>query len=252
MPQWRKLHVKTTESMSVNDMPDDFTRLLWVLLPLILDREGRGVYNLSWIRGHVMPLRGDVDNENIGRAMQYYASQGMVEIYSVDGREYFWIPTWKAYQGDGEREAPSHLPPPPVKKITRDKVKSRSRVGQDKVTPRIEEKRIEGEGDRADARTARTGEYAAIVMVKKITGKRSIPMTLYESLCDTLGSSPDEEKLKACWTAWVSRGYSEKNYAWALEWYKDGIPNGNKNGKGGVQSAPQHGAVVTKEGEIYV
>ena len=32
MPQWRKLHVRTIDSVDVNDMPDDFTRLLWVLL----------------------------------------------------------------------------------------------------------------------------------------------------------------------------------------------------------------------------
>ena len=43
MPTWRKLHVKATESLDINDMPDDFHRLLWVMLPLGLDREGRGL-----------------------------------------------------------------------------------------------------------------------------------------------------------------------------------------------------------------
>ena len=32
MPLYRKFWVKTTESQDINDMPDDFTRLLWVLL----------------------------------------------------------------------------------------------------------------------------------------------------------------------------------------------------------------------------
>lgn len=42
MPKYRKLWIKTVESHDINEMPDDFTRLLWVLLPLGLDSEGRG------------------------------------------------------------------------------------------------------------------------------------------------------------------------------------------------------------------
>ncbi len=34
MPQWRKLHVKATESLDIHEMPDDFTRLLWVMLDI--------------------------------------------------------------------------------------------------------------------------------------------------------------------------------------------------------------------------
>lgn len=50
-------------------------------------------------------------------------------------------------------------------------------------------------------------------------------------LSDAIGACPDEAKLKECWLAWLARGYRRDNWAWALEWYKSGIPkNGNGNG----------------------
>lgn len=113
MPQWRKLHVKATESLDINDMPDDFHRLLWVLLPLGLDREGRGVDNPSWIKSKVMPLRTDITPEIVSSAMDWYDEHGMIERYTVDGRDYFWVPTFARYQGNTSREAQSEYPPPP-------------------------------------------------------------------------------------------------------------------------------------------
>ncbi|NLF00101.1 MAG: hypothetical protein GX601_03900, partial [Anaerolineales bacterium] len=50
MPQWRKLHTATLEDWDLHAMPDDFTRLLWLLLPLVLDREGRGIDSSTWLR----------------------------------------------------------------------------------------------------------------------------------------------------------------------------------------------------------
>jgi hypothetical protein len=113
MPTWRKLHVKTTESQSVQELPDDFHRLLWVLLPLGLDREGRGIFNPAWIKSKVMPLRVDVTSERIFDAMMVFVDRGMVETYTVNGRDYFWVPTFPVYQGNTSKEAPSHLPEPP-------------------------------------------------------------------------------------------------------------------------------------------
>jgi hypothetical protein len=42
MPQWRKLWVKATESLDINDMPDDFHRLLWLMMPLDLTTKRSG------------------------------------------------------------------------------------------------------------------------------------------------------------------------------------------------------------------
>lgn len=111
MPQWRKLHTKTLESLDINDMPDDFTRLLWILFPLILDSEGRGLDNLTWIRSNVFPLREDVTLEMISSAMDWFTSRGMIKRYQVAGRKYFCIPTFDKYQ-DTKREAESKYPAP--------------------------------------------------------------------------------------------------------------------------------------------
>lgn len=129
MPQWRKLHVKATESLDINDMPDDFTRLLWIMLPLGLDREGRGLDNPAWVKAKIMPLRLDVTPQIVEEAMSWYARRGMIKRYEVDGRRYFYVPTFVKYQGNTEREAESNFPPPPD--LAQAQVESKSGVGQD-------------------------------------------------------------------------------------------------------------------------
>ena len=118
MPKWRKLHVKVRESLDVNEMPDDFTRLLWVLLPIALDREGRGQDSPAWVRSNVFPLRLDVTLEQIQQAMDWIAEHEMIERYQIGQRSYFWVPSFPRYQGDRTREAASRYPAPPSQRTT--------------------------------------------------------------------------------------------------------------------------------------
>jgi hypothetical protein len=112
VPKYRKLYVKTTESLDINDMPDDFTRLMWVLLPLRLCRQGRGLDNPTWLRSMLFPLRNDVTLDMISAAMDWYEQRGMICRYQVEDRRYFYIPTFHDYQGNTTREADSIYPPP--------------------------------------------------------------------------------------------------------------------------------------------
>lgn len=112
MPKYRKLHVKTVESLDINDMPDDFTRLTWVLLPLALCREGRGMDNIAWLKAKIYPLRLDVTSKMITEAFDWYEQNRMIIRYEVDGRKYFYIPTWHTYQGDTSKEADTPYPSP--------------------------------------------------------------------------------------------------------------------------------------------
>jgi len=140
MPQWRKLHTKTIDSLDLNDMPDDFTRLLWVLLPLQLDRCGRGLDNPAWVRSKVFPLRQDVSVEMVAKAFNWYESRGMIERYEAKGRRYFWIPTWHKYQGKTNREADSDFPAPESYSDPSDdsaKDKTSSRPAQDQLKSRF-------------------------------------------------------------------------------------------------------------------
>ena len=142
MPKWRKLHVKATESLDINEMPDDFHRLLWIMLPLGIDRRGRGLDTPSWIKSKVMTVREDVTPEMITMAMDWYASHEMIERYNANGRAYFWIPTWHAYQGDTSKEAESNFPAPlsyvdPKGDEGQEEGESRSGVGQEEVPTKL-------------------------------------------------------------------------------------------------------------------
>lgn len=139
MPKYRKLHVRSTESWDINDMPDDFTRLLWLMLPLGLCREGRGVDNTSWIKSKIMPLRTDVTDEMIEAAMIWYTDRGMIIRYQVEKRDYFYLPKFHNYQGNTTKEAESIYP------ASLELVKSKSRVSQDVVKPIPENIDIESE-----------------------------------------------------------------------------------------------------------
>lgn len=112
MPKYRQLHTKILNSADFSDMPDDFTRLVWVLLPLILDCEGRGYDNKSWLKSNLFPFREDFDLCQIERAMAWFAEHEMIRRYSVAGRGYFYIPTWHNYQSGTDKEARSSIPTP--------------------------------------------------------------------------------------------------------------------------------------------
>jgi hypothetical protein len=90
-------------------------------------------------------------------------------------------------------------------------------------------------------------QLAIIRLVKKITGKRSIPVELWETLSDTLTTKADEVRLRECWVSWRARGFSRDNYAWALEWYKNGIPNGRP----GSKPARDLPAITSTDGGFY-
>jgi hypothetical protein len=133
MPKWRKFHLKTLDSVDINDMPDDFTRLLWAYLPLILDSAGRGIDNATWVRSKAFPMRHDVTDEKCELALIWFAERGMIERYEVGPRQYFCIPTWEDYQGKTDREALSVIPEKPSKPLKNkvSQVKSKSRPTHD-------------------------------------------------------------------------------------------------------------------------
>lgn len=115
MPQWRKLHVKTIDSVDINEMPDDFHRLTWLMLPLVLDSAGRAIDNSAWLRSKLYPMRQDVTAEQVEAVVAWCASRGMLERYEVGDRKFFQVPTFEKYQGKTDREAVSVIPDKPKK-----------------------------------------------------------------------------------------------------------------------------------------
>lgn len=112
MPKYRQLHTKIIDSFDFNEMPNDFIRLVWVLLTLILDSEGRGIDNMDWVKSRMFPIRVDVTPDQLSTAFDWLEDRKMIVRYQVKGRRYFYIPTFKDYQSGTKKEAQSLLPPP--------------------------------------------------------------------------------------------------------------------------------------------
>lgn len=131
MPKYRLLHTKIIDSFDFNEMPNDFARVVWMLLIVIVDSSGRAIDNPAWLRSKMFPMRQDVQLKPISEAIDWFASRGMIVKYEHDGKKYFYIPTFKDHQVHTEREAPSVLPSPENSTITnsgvtQDEVRSKS------------------------------------------------------------------------------------------------------------------------------
>lgn len=113
MPKYRKLHTKLTESFDFAEMPDDFTRLMWVMLPLTASRDGTLPAHTTLIMSKLFPLRKDVESEQVQAALDWYAAHDMIRYYDADGRRYLWIVNFAHYQGVTTKEAESEYPPIP-------------------------------------------------------------------------------------------------------------------------------------------
>lgn len=133
MPKYRQIHIKILESDDFNDMPDDFTRLVWVLLPCVLDREGRGKNNIQWMKSKMFPQRKDIDDNKLADAFSWFINHDMIVLYVAENKPLFYIPTWKKYQTGTEREAPSILPGPEPE-ITQELLATNSGVTHELLT----------------------------------------------------------------------------------------------------------------------
>ena len=227
MPKYRKLHVKTVESMDMNDMPDDFHRLLWIMLPLGLCREGRGIDNPSWIRAKIMPLRTDVTDEMIQYAMSWYANRGMITRYDVNGRDYFYIASFRKYQGNTTKEAESDYPSPAEFVYSdinnsQELVNSRSGVDQELVKPKQQ-----------NIYTASASEYMnteseyltddALQIFAKVTGMTAFmagsitdDIRRIQAVFDEHGQDT-VDFMQPYYDAWIVRGYRKTNTSW-MDW----------------------------------
>ncbi len=91
--------------------------------------------------------------------------------------------------------------------------------------------------------------HPAIVAIREISSLYP-PKEIWDLLIDTLGEKPHAARLKECWLAWRVRGNKPTNYAWALEWYVQGVPSYAANGNGHKPTAPDPGRPIEAAGEI--
>jgi hypothetical protein len=86
---------------------------------------------------------------------------------------------------------------------------------------RTEENRKGRKDKRADKPPDPRVSHPAIQAVWKIRGKYPLK-ELWDMVIETVGSEPDEEKMKSCWIKWRGRGFSPENYGWLTDWYVNG------------------------------
>jgi hypothetical protein len=72
-------------------------------------------------------------------------------------------------------------------------------------------------------------KHPAIVAVRQIT-KKFPNKDLWDRIIKRFGESPDVSRLQECWLEWLECGYNKTSTKW-LNWYFDGIPTRNGNGK---------------------
>ena len=110
MPQYRKLNSNILTSPDVDAMPDDFTRLAWTWLPLICTRDGTGQMHTTLIKSQLFPMRRDVTEEMIEQAFAYFAQAGLITVYEVAGRQYFYVCICKNTKGSNPFLSASNNP----------------------------------------------------------------------------------------------------------------------------------------------
>jgi hypothetical protein len=71
----------------------------------------------------------------------------------------------------------------------------------------------------ADPRT----NHPAIVLYREVTGRYPNRL-LYDAVIAALGTQPDPIKARACYHAWLERGYNPNAVTWATEWYLRDAP----------------------------
>ena len=226
MPKYRQLHTKILDSFDVNDMPDDFTRLFWVLLPLILDSKGRGILNSAWIKARLFPLRTDVTLDHITNAVSWLSARGMIVTYNAEEHWYFYVPTFSIYQKGTQYEADSLLPSPPDEALRLPEGLIKPTSSQPPAAVYVYESESLKELNVKNSKIPEEGDVHRIFV--EVTGMVSIPASdkrgeyieaIYQML-QSYGYDDTKRRMKSAYDTWLQqhtkngRQYSKTNLAW--------------------------------------
>lgn len=94
----------------------DFEFRLWIGLITQADDTGRGDARPAIIKGHIFPLRDRITVKDISGALHGLAAKGCISLYEIDGRSYFWFPSWAKHQRI--RDAKPKFPAPPSEELS--------------------------------------------------------------------------------------------------------------------------------------
>jgi hypothetical protein len=257
------------DSFDFNELPDDFARLCWLLLPLILDSEGRGIYAMPWLRSKLFPIRDDVKLDQLQSVFDCFITRRMVIVYEVDGRQYFYIPSWKTYQSGTQKEAASVLPAPlelvqsnsgvepergRVAESASASASASESVGESEselvARPKLdtypEDSDPELEGITPFTLDEAIEERELVKIYMNVTGNMGLPVKAVDrrALIDSLReihankNSHTADYLRPFYKAWCERQYSRMGIGW-LDWAMSGEVKDKKDSPAREKSASQ-------------
>lgn len=106
-----KESIRTSETIA---SLSDFEFRLWIGLIVSADDAGRGDARPAIIKGLVFPLRDRITARDIDAALHGLAAKGCISLYAVDGKPYFWFPSWAEHQRIRDCKPKYPAPPDPA------------------------------------------------------------------------------------------------------------------------------------------
>ncbi len=190
MPMYRNIHTKTPDSEDINDMPDDFTRLFYIMFFIILDSAGRGYDKPAWLKSKAFPLREDVTYEMINGAMDWFEKRGMIYRYEVNGKKCFWDPKFQSHQHGLNKEGKSVIPAP-----TPEQVKSWSGVTPEQVESNSAPKTYTNTTTKTNTRTDSDSKTGVVEPIENHPDLPSPEPDFFENLQEFESDKPTEAAL---------------------------------------------------------
>jgi hypothetical protein len=125
-------------------------RLAYIALWTVADREGRFEWKPRQLKAAILPH----DHLDFAKVLDALERSGRVERYTVNGREYGWIRSWKRHQIVNNKERPSVIPIAPGEAIPVGAEVTRE--GHDDYASSTREERVP-EGKEGNTRADRVG-----------------------------------------------------------------------------------------------
>jgi hypothetical protein len=123
-------------------------RLAYIGLWTVADREGRFEWKPRQLKAAILPH----DQLDFAKVLDALERSGRVERYSVDGRDYGWIRSWKRHQVINNKERPSVIPIAPGEAIPACAEVTREERDDDAMTAREERVLLGKEGKAREKR----------------------------------------------------------------------------------------------------
>lgn len=112
MARIRSLKPEFWADEDLADLPRD-ARLLYAGLWNLADEHARIRGRADYVKGQLFPYDDDLDAQAIDGLLKQLADIGKVIRYSIEGRQYIFLPNLGKHQRLEPERVPSKLPPPP-------------------------------------------------------------------------------------------------------------------------------------------